>query len=430
MVSTSEKAKSAKASSIELAKASIDLRNRALDRIVDVLEEKSEDILEANLQDCKEAKGKISDSLYKRLQLTREKLETLIEGVRSVIKLKDPVGETLYAMELEKELEVYKVTVPIGVIGVIFESRPDALVQISSLCLKSGNCVVLKGGSEARNTNRILYAHIKTVTEDEGIPEGWIQLVESREEVTQLLKLDEEISLLIPRGSNEFVKHIKDNTRIPVLGHAGGVCHVFIDQEADIEKALRIAYDAKCQYPAVCNAMETLLVDKRIAKKFLPLIWDRYAQTGLRAKADDETSKIIPGIGKADEEDWYAEYNDLALNIKVVSGVKDAVERINKYGSGHTDAIVTENQDTAMYFINTVDSSSVMWNASTRFSDGYRFGLGAEVGISTNKIHARGPVGLDGLVTHKWILKGKGQTVQDFEKKRYTHKRLNKKWAA
>jgi len=427
MVSTLEKVKEAKAASYELGKSSTDLRNRSLDRVAEVLDERRAEILDANALDLNESKG-MPKALVKRLELSDEKVDSMIEGIKSLVRQSDPVGETLYAMELDRDLEVYKVTVPIGVIGAIFEARPDALVQISCLCLKSGNAVVLKGGSEAKHTNRMLYALIKTVTEDEGLPDGWVQLVESRAEVGELLKLDDYIHLLIPRGSNEFVRFIKDNTRIPVLGHAAGVCHVFIDADADMEKAVSIAFDAKCQYPAVCNAVETLLVDKKIAKRFLPMIWERYAAAGVKGKGDEEAQKIVPELEKAAEGDWSTEYNDLAVNVKIVSGVKEATERINKYGSGHTDAIVTEDEQAGRYFIDTVDSSSVMWNASTRFADGFRYGLGAEVGISTGKIHARGPVGLEGLVTHKWILKGKGNVVGDYVKRKFTHRRLTKKW--
>jgi len=428
MASVVEKAASAKAASLELARASTDLKNRCLDGVADILEERKSQILDANAIDCKEAKDKISPALYKRLLLDEDKIDSMIDGVKSLVKLKDPVGETLYAMELDRDLEVYKVTVPIGVIGVIFESRPDALVQISCLCLKSGNAVILKGGSEAKNTNRTLFAVIKSVTEEEGLPEGWIQLLETRDDVSQMLKLDEYINLIIPRGGNEFVRHIKENSRIPVLGHSSGVCHIYVDREADLDKAVKIAFDAKCQYPAVCNAMETLLVDKKIAKKFLPLIWEKFKEAEVKGKGDDDARKIIEDLDEAKDSDWDVEYGDLKVNIKVVDGLKDAVKHINLHGSGHTDAIVTEDKAAAEYFMEAVDSSSVMWNASTRFADGFRYGLGAEVGISTNKVHARGPVGLDGLVIHKWLLKGDGHAVADYGKKKYTHKKLNKKW--
>jgi len=424
-----DKARAARAASLELAKAPAKLRDRALKAVADALGERGAEILEANRVDCDAARGNISDALYKRLQLDEGKVDAMVKGVKSVIKLEDPVGKTLYAIELDRGLELFKVTVPIGVIGAVFESRPDVVVQISSLCLKSGNAVMLKGGSEAKHTNRMLYALVKTATEEAGIPEGWVQLLEGREEVSEMLKLGEYVSLLVPRGSNEFVRYIRENTRIPVLGHAAGVCHVYVDGDADISKAADIAYDAKCQYPAVCNAMETLLVDKKIAAKFLPRIWELYRKAGVTAKGDDETRRIIGGIQTASEADYRTEYNDLILNIKVVDGVEEAVRHINAHGSGHTDAIITENKDAAHLFIGSVDSSSVMWNASTRFSDGYRYGLGAEIGISTGKIHARGPVGLEGLVTHKWILKGGGHTVAGHGKRRYTHRKLRKKWA-
>ncbi len=428
MESTEEKAAAARDAALKLAKTPTGVKDKALSRIAEMLEERREEILDANAQDCSESKDKISPALYKRLELGEDKIDRMIEGIEDLIELDDPVGETLYAMELGKNLELYKVTVPIGVIGAIFEARPDALVQISTLCLKSGNAVILKGGSEARHSNSMLYALIKTASEEGGIPGGWIQLVETREEVKEMLALDGYISLLIPRGSGEFVRYIQDNTRIPVLGHASGVCHVYVDGKADINKAVRIAFDAKCQYPAVCNAMETLLVDEKIAGEFLPRIWEEYGREGVSAKGDERACKILGDLKKACEVDWSMEYNDLVLNVKVVGGIKEAVDRINRYGSGHTDAIVTEDKKAARYFIDTVDSGSVMWNASTRFSDGYRYGLGAEVGISTNKIHARGPVGLEGLVIHKWILVGDGQTVADYKKKKYAHKRLRKRW--
>lgn len=428
MDSTLSKARAARQASLELAKAPTKAKDDALEGMARVLEARRSEILDANELDCEQSRDSISEALYGRLQLSDDKLDTIIDGVRSVKALADPVGDTTYAIELDDGLELYRVTVPIGVIGAVFEARPDVVVQIASLCLKSGNAVMLKGGSEAKHTNRMLYGLIKAVTEEAGMPQGWIQLVESREEVSQMLGLDEYISLLVPRGSNDFVRYIQDNTRIPVLGHASGICHVYVDADADLAKAQDIAFDAKCQYPAVCNAMETLLIDEKVAKEFLPGIWDRFRKAGVSAKGDEAACGMLGELQKACEVDWGAEYNDLLLNIKVVDGVKEAVERINRYGSGHTDAIVTENKDTAAYFIDSVDSSSVMWNASTRFSDGYRYGLGAEVGISTNKVHARGPVGMEGLIIYKWILKGEGHTVTGYKNKKFTHRRLNKKW--
>ncbi|MFH1403550.1 MAG: glutamate-5-semialdehyde dehydrogenase, partial [Candidatus Altiarchaeota archaeon] len=336
-------------------------------------------------------------------------------------------GRVVGVTELDKGLELSRVTVPIGVIGAIFESRPNVVVDVGSLCLKSGNAVLMKGGSEALNSNRILYEIMKEASESAGIPEGWIQLLETREDVKQLLGLDEYVSLLVPRGSNEFVKYIQDNTRIPVLGHASGICHVFVDRDADLDMAEKIVFDAKCQYPAVCNAMETLLVDEKVAVEFLKRISAKFAKAGVEMRGDEGVCRLADGVIKAGEEDWSTEYNDLIVNIKLVSDISEAIERINKYGSGHTDAIVTENKDTAEKFMQSVDSSSVMWNASTRFSDGFRYGLGAEVGISTNKIHARGPVGLEGLVIYKWVLKGSGHVVAEYSGKnarKFTHKKL------
>ncbi len=425
---TVDKAANAKAAALKLAKTPGELKNKALKDVAKALKESQKTILEANRLDCEKAKDKITPTLYKRLELTKEKIDTIIEGVLSVASLDEPIGKTLTTTELDKDLTLYKVTTPIGVIGCVFESRPDALVQIASLCLKSGNATILKGGSESNNTNRRLYEIIKDTSEKAGIPGGWIQLAEGREEVTELLKLDNLIDLMIPRGSNEFVKYIKDNTKIPVLGHSAGICHVYVDAAADLKKAENIAYDAKCQYPAVCNAMETLLVDEKIADKFLPKIWAKYESAGVKGKGCDKAKKIIKNLDTATEQDYHTEYNDLKLNIKVVGGVDEAINWINTHGSHHTDAIVTEDDETARKFMDSVDSSSVMWNASTRFADGFRYGLGAEVGISTNKVHARGPVGLDGLTTYKWLLKGAGHTVADYKNRKYTHKKLEKRW--
>ena len=382
-------------------------------------------LINENKKDIKEAKN-ISKSLIKRLKLDEIKLNELIDGIKDLIKLEDPVGKTLEAKELDKQLELYKVTCPIGVIGVIFESRPDALVQIATLCLKSGNAVILKGGKEAKHSNKILFEIIKNAS----LSKGWIQLIETREEVKEILKLDKYINLLIPRGSNKFVKYIQDNTKIPVLGHSEGICHVYVDKDADIAKAVKISYDSKCQYSAVCNAVETLLVHKDVAEKFLHSIKKEYDKSNVELRGDEKTLKIIK-IKKAEEKDWKTEYNDLILSIKIVNNADEAISHINNYGSGHTDAIITENKKTALKFLSLVDSSSTFWNASTRFSDGYRYGFGAEVGISTNKIHARGPVGLEGLVIYKYILVGKGQIVADYtgkHAKKFTHKQINRKW--
>jgi glutamate-5-semialdehyde dehydrogenase len=432
MSSVLEKARAAREASLELAKLDSETKNRALEHVARNIEERFEEILEANTLDLEKAeklvkKGRLSKALYKRLQLSEDKIFGIAESVKSVAGLEDPVGKTVSKTELDEGLVLTKVTVPIGVIGAVFESRPDVVPQIGSLCLKSGNAVLMKGGSEAKHSNRMLYGLIEEASVSEGVPEGWIQLLETREDVKKMLELDEYVSLLVPRGSNEFVKYIQDNTRIPVLGHSSGVCHVYVHKDADLEMAEKIVFDAKCQYPAVCNAMETLLVDGKIAGVFLKKIGARFDEAGVEVKGDERACKIIGKARRACESDWGSEYNDLVLNVKVVSGVGEAVDRINRYGSGHTDAIVTGNRAAAEYFIESVDSSSVMWNASTRFSDGFRYGLGAEVGISTNKVHARGPVGLAGLVIYKWVLRGGGHVVADYvgrDARVFRHRRL------
>jgi glutamate-5-semialdehyde dehydrogenase len=303
-----------------------------------------------------------------------------------------------------------------------------------SLCLKSGNATIFKGGSEAAHSNRAIFDELVNAIENtDGMPHGAFALMETREEVNEMLKLDDYINLIIPRGSNEFVKYIQDNTRIPVLGHSSGICHVYVDKEADMEKAIDVSYDSKVQYPAVCNAMETLLVHAGIAGEFLPEIGQKYNASGVELRCDERSFDILKGIGflkaiiHAKEEDWKTEYNDLILSIKIVDSIEEAIEHINKYGSHHTDAIITENKITASRFIDLVDSSSVMWNASTRFADGFRYGKGAEVGIRTNKIHARGPVGMEGLLIYKYALVGNGHKVADYVGKnarKYTHKKL------
>jgi glutamate-5-semialdehyde dehydrogenase len=309
---------------------------------------------------------------------------------------------------------------------VVFESRPDALVQISTLCLKSGNAVLLKGGSEAAKTNRILARTIADASEKAGLPKGWIQLLETRQDVAQMLALDESIDLVIPRGSNEFVRYIMDNTNIPVLGHADGICHVYVDAGADLDMAVNITVDSKCQYVAVCNAAETLLVDGAIAEEFLPKAKAALEQKGVELRGCERTASIID-VKPATEEDFSTEYLDYILSIKIIEGLDGAIEHINRYGSKHTDAIVTADKSKAERFMSLVDSANVFWNCSTRFSDGFRYGLGAEVGISTSKVHARGPVGLEGLVIYKYKLRGSGQIVADYSgqnPKQFTHKKI------
>jgi len=420
-----EQAQAAKRASFRLAGASTELKNRALAAIADALDRNRGRILEENRKDQEQArKTGLKDSLFKRLVLTDQKIDQIVESVRDVARLEDPVGKTLLARELDKGLVLRKTTVPIGVIGVIFESRPDVLVQISSLCVKSGNVVILKGGAEALHSNRILFELIRGAAEaTDPVFKDTLHLVETREQIGELLELDRWIDLMIPRGSNELVRRIQENTKIPVLGHADGICHLYVDREADLDTAVEVAYDAKCQYPAVCNAIETLLVHSGVAEEYLPRLADRLE--GVELRGDERTHGII-GAKTATEEDWSTEYNDLFLSIRVVDSLEEAVDHINTYGSHHTDGILTRNETAARRFLSDVDSSSVMWNCSTRFADGFRYGLGAEVGISTGKIHARGPVGLEGLTSTKYILGGSGQIVADYVggSKRFTHRDL------
>ncbi len=435
-----EKAKSARAASIPLANATTGEKNAALLRIADALDKNRKEILAANNKDIELARGLVNDgqmskALLHRLILDDSKIDEMILSVKDVAKLADPVGKTLSAIELDKDLELFQVACPIGVIGAIFESRPDVLVQISALCLKTGNAVLLKGGSEARYSNEALFQIVaKASSEGDGIPDGWLQLLETREDVNAMLKMNAYIDLIIPRGSDQFVRYIQDNSSIMVLGHSEGICHVYVDRDANTNMALEVAYDAKVQYPAVCNAAETLLVDTTIAPEFLPKMVDRYLQAGVEVRGCPRTMKLLESnteLKPASEEDWHTEYNDLIISIKVVDGVDDAIEHINTYGSGHTDAIVTENKETALKFMRFVDSSSVMQNASTRFSDGFRYGKGAEVGISTYKVHARGPVGLEGLVIYKYLMVGAGQKVATYvgaDAKEFTHRKLSKEF--
>jgi glutamate-5-semialdehyde dehydrogenase len=425
-MSIADIAKQAKKASIPLAAIKTDTKNDALAKIAEALKQNVDKIISANKKDLAGAKkNKLSAPLLKRLKFDENKIADVVAGIKSLIKLDDPVGQTLSTTELDKGLELYKVSCPIGLIGVIFESRPDALVQISTLCLKSGNAVLLKGGSEAQNTNKVLADTIRGAVDEVGLPKGWLGLMETRADVAEILKMDEYIDLIIPRGSNEFVRHIMENTNIPVLGHAEGICHVYVDGDADMKMAVNIVTDSKCQYVAVCNAAETLLVDAKIAKQFLPKVQAALEEKKVEILGCEKTRSIIK-VKAAVEKDWSTEYLDYIISIKVVDGVDEAIEHINRYGSHHTDAIVTRNKATVERFLDLVDSAGVFWNASTRFSDGYRYGLGAEVGVSTAKIHARGPVGLEGLVIYKWKLIGSGQVVADYAegKKKFIHKKI------
>ena len=418
-----ELAKRAKAASTPLSDTSVELRNRALLAMAEALRAHSAEIGEANGRDL-EASRDLGDALQKRLVFDEKKLRGVVDGLEALASLPDPLGRVLTRTELAEGLHLRRVSCPIGVIGIIFEARPDALVQISSLCLKSGNAVLLKGGKEALHTNRILAEVIRNATEAVGLPGDWIQLLETREEVNGMLRLNEYIDLIVPRGSNSFVKYIMENTTIPVLGHSAGLCHLFLDASANLEKAVAIAVDAKTQAPATCNTVETLLVHKDAASRLLPAVCDALRNAGVELRGDEMSRSLVTWMKPATEEDWSTEYLALILSVKVVDDLAAAIAHINRFGSHHTDAIVTEDAAAAELFQRRVDSADVFWNASTRFADGYRFGLGAEVGISTSKIHARGPVGLEGLTIYKWLLSGQGDTVAPFAdgRRAFTHR--------
>jgi glutamate-5-semialdehyde dehydrogenase len=430
---TETKVEDAGTAALELARTSDEERSAALHAIADAIDANHDGILEANEADVREAEelleaGEYTQALVDRLKLSESKLESIAEMVRSVAAQEDPLGKTQTARTLDEGLELYRVTVPLGVVGSIFESRPDALVQIASLALKSGNAVILKGGSEASHSNRVLYELIREATAD--MPEGWSALVEARADVETLLGMDDAIDLVMPRGSSEFVSYIQESTSIPVLGHTEGVCHVYVDGEADLGMATEIAYDAKVQYPAVCNAVETLLVHEDVAEAFLPQVAERYEEAGVELRGD-EASRSIVAMEAATEADWSTEYGDLILSIRVVDSLEAAVDHVTEYGSKHTDSIVTEDADRAASFMLGLDSASVFHNASTRFSDGYRYGLGAEVGISTGKTHARGPVGLEGLTTYQYYLEGNGQVVGTYagsDAKPFVHEEFDGDW--
>lgn len=429
-----EVARRARSAALRMANVSGATKNKAILAIAEEIDRQRPQIQEVNSKDIYESsKASLAAPLVKRLKLDDSKIVDLTKGLRQLAQLDDPVGKTLLSTELDRGLELYKVTRAIGVIGAIFESRPDALVQIANLCLKSGNAVILKGGTEAAITNRFLAGLIRKAIGQFEIPEDSVQILETRENVAELLKLDEYVDLLVPRGSSSFVKYIKENSRIPVLGHAEGICHEYVDADADLGMAVEICYDAKVQYPAVCNAMNTLLVHKDIADRFLPVMAKRYGEAHVELRGDERTRKILPDTKEATERDWRTEYLDLIVAIRVVDSLQQAIDHINHYSSHHTDGIVTQNEKNARRFLREVDSAVVMHNASTRFNDGYRFGFGAEVGISTERLHARGPVGLDGLVTYRYILAGTGQVVSSYvgkNAKPFSHRRLNKTWTA
>ncbi len=420
-------AASAREGFYRLSVASSDRRNQVLLALYDQLDQDREKIFAANREDMLRAESEgVSAPLLHRLLFREEKMEQVRRGLLSLASLPDPIGQTVFCNEITEGLKLYRVTCPIGVLGIIFESRPDALIQISSLAIKSGNAVLLKGGREALRTNQALCASVRAALAASSLPEDCAQLMESREDVSAMLKEDTLIDLIIPRGSNAFVRYIMDNSRIPVLGHSDGICHVYIDEFADPEIALKVALDSKVQNVSVCNAMETLLVHAAAAPAFLPAFAARARECSVRLLGDEGTVQLI-GCEKATEEDWKTEYLDYVLSIRIVNCEDQAIDHINRYGSHHTDCIVTEDPQRAREFLNRVDSAGVYQNVSTRFADGFVYGFGAEVGIATGKLHARGPMGLDGLTTYKYKLIGNGQTMAEMKagERTYTHRRLN-----
>jgi glutamate-5-semialdehyde dehydrogenase len=415
----------------KLASLSAEAKNAAIELIAQSLASHADEIVAANAADCRAAQGQIASALYARLKLDATKLNGAIVGVRDVGKLADPVGQIQIHRELDPGLIMRRVSCPVGVLGVIFEARPDAVIQIASLAIKSGNGVILKGGKEAIESCTVLVKAIKAGLAQSEVDPDVIQLLTTRAETTELLKLDRYVDLIIPRGSNEFVRYVQDNTRIPVLGHADGICHLYIDSSANIDKAIAITIDAKTQYPAACNAIETLLVDRSIAPEFLPLIISKLQAHGVEVRLAEIGHQIldnkISNVKSASEEDWATEYSDLILAIEIVPDLQSAITHINTYGSRHTDCIVTENIITAQIFIDRVDAANVFHNCSTRFSDGFRYGFGAEVGISTQKMPPRGPVGLEGLVTYKYQVSGDGHIAATYtgdNPKPFTHRDL------
>ncbi len=426
-------ARRAKAASRVLATLPISLRNELLSAAANLIEERSAEILRANEIDCRAAaedveRGRMSRAMFDRLRTSERGVRQMATGVREVAALEDPLGRELAVTELDDRLTLYKLTCPLGVVGVVFESRPDVIPQVAALALKSGNALLLKGGAEAAHTNETLISiwH-EALGKFADAPADALNLLRTRDDVAEMLTRDEEIDLIIPRGSKEFVRFVAEHSRIPVLGHGEGVCHVYVDVAADTGKARAIAFDSKVQYPAACNAAETLLVHEEIAGQFLPGMVEQFLSAGVevrgcpRTLALADSSAVVP----ATEDDWRTEYSDLIIAVKVVKSCDEAIAHIHAHGSGHTESIVTEDSVTAKLFLESIDAAGVYHNASTRFADGFRYGFGAELGISTGKLHARGPVGLEGLTTYKYQLIGDGQTVAGYSsgERSFKHKK-------
>lgn len=404
----------AKNASKKVATLSTEIKNKALLNIANNLKANQDKIFEANKMDLELArpfveKGELSQSVFNRLKLDENKMRDMIQGIIDISNLEDPIGKTLLKRQLDDGLILTKISCPIGVLGIIFEARPDVISQISSLAIKSSNAVILKGGKESINTNKAIMNVIQeALAKTEGFPENVLTQVFTRDDVKNMLSMDKYIDLIIPRGGNNLVKFIKENTKIPVLGHADGICHIFVDASADLEKSKRVIIDAKTQYPSACNSVETILIHK-----------DFKYETELLKALEDADIELI-----ATPESWHKEYSDKVLSYKFVSSLEEAIEHINEFSSGHTESILTEDENNAKIFMSAIDSAGVYHNVSTRFADGFRYGFGAEVGISTNKTHARGPVGLEGLTIYKYNLEGNGDIVKDYVEgvKKFNHK--------
>jgi glutamate-5-semialdehyde dehydrogenase len=428
-------AQAAKDASRAIATSSLEERNRALEAVAQAMERASQRILAANAEDLQQAqagvqRGELSRSLVERLKLSPEKLASMIAGVRAVAPLPDPINRVLERTLLDTGLVLEKVSRPLGLLAVIFEARPEAITQIGSLAIKSANAVILKPGREVEHTARVLVEVIRqALREQTAIPETLVAGVHQRTDVDELLKLDGIVDLVIPRGSYALVRHVQSSTRIPVLGHSEGICHIYVDAAAKFDLALNVIDDAKTDYPAACNSVETVLVHQSIAQSFLPLLYARMTKRGVRMRGCAATRSILPvgNVAPVLDDEWHTEYSDLILAVKVVASIDEAMDHIARYGSGLTDAILTEDAAAARRFLEQVDSAGVYHNASTRFNDGFRYGFGAEVGISTSRIHARGPVGLDGLTTYKYILRGHGHMARDYqgpEARKFLHQHL------
>ncbi len=399
----------------QLARASTDQKNAALSAMANALRTSRAAILAANAADVEAARrAQVSPALIDRLALTDRRLDEMIESVDAVIQLPDPVGEVIRAWQRPNGLTIQKVRVPLGVVGIIYESRPNVTSDCAALCLKSGNAVVLRGGTESFRSNEAIRTALQHALAATRLPEASVSTIPTADRlgVDLMLQMDQYINVIIPRGGEALIQKVVETSRVPVIKHAKGVCHVYVDDAADLGMAETIAFNAKCQRPATCNAMETLLVHEGVAPRFLPTMLKRFQEAKVEIRGCDRTRQLVPGTKPASEEDWFTEYLDLILSVKVVGSLEEATEHISRYGSAHSDAIVTGDQAHAQRFVQAVDSACVYVNASTRFTDGFQFGLGAEIGISTDKLHARGPMGLEELTTYKYVVVGSGQVRQ------------------